>query len=432
MSESRDRGGCFANGLLGGRYCFGVERGARGAWKEGLRAMLKTVLDNPWVRALGVVLILAAIFVAGLLLKPVLVSLFLAFLVAYVFDPVVDAFERRKFSRIAAIACIGAAGLVLALSIPLYVIPQVIVQAEALMAAPAQEGAPQSTWGARVDAIVEKLPIEKLVVAMGWADPADKDVDARAVLAAHIGGYVRENASQLMRALVSAGQTGGATLAGVFSTVGRHTATVLSFLGNLALFAIVTAYLLKDFDRIVAGAKELTPPRYRERLFHLVAEMDAQVHSFLRGQALVCACLGLMYVIGLTFCGVPFSILIGILGGVASFVPYLGLILTIVPSVILTLLQYGVDGHVFGVLCTFAIAQMIEGTLLTPKIVGDKVGLNPVWVILSILVFGSWLGFLGLLLAVPSAAALKVLVLEAVAYYKRSPVFDTGDSSGSS
>jgi len=99
-------------------------------------------------------------------------------------------------------------------------------------------------------------------------------------------------------------------------------------------------------------------------------------------------------------------------------------------ALILTVLQHGMDGHVVAVLATFAIAQAIEGSLLTPKIVGDQVGLNPVWAILAILVFSSAMGFLGLLLAVPIAAALKVLAVEAVAYYKRSPLFEAGADSG--
>jgi predicted PurR-regulated permease PerM len=142
-------------------------------------------------------------------------------------------------------------------------------------------------------------------------------------------------------------------------------------------------------------------------------------------------CLGAMYILGLTFARVPFSIPIGIFGGVAAFIPYIGITLTIIPSVILTLLAHGFDWHLGAVLATFAIAQFLEGTFLTPKIVGDKVGLNPVWVILAILVFGNAFGFLGILLAVPMAASLKVLVLEGIAYYRASKVFsEPGDSGG--
>jgi predicted PurR-regulated permease PerM len=117
-------------------------------------------------------------------------------------------------------------------------------------------------------------------------------------------------------------------------------------------------------------------------------------------------------------------------GGIASFVPYMGIALTIGPALGLTLLQHGVDWHLPAVVVAFWVAQAIEGSILTPKIIGEQVGLSPVWVILAIMVFGTTLGFLGLLLAVPIAAALKVLVDEAVAYYKGSPLFDGGGGSG--
>lgn len=387
--------------------------------------MLNTVVENPWVRAVGALVLLLLAGALCYVLKPVLISLFLAFLVAYVFDPVVDVFERRRISRVVAIGCIAAIGLVLLLSVPLYVMPQVITQADELMKAPAEEAESETGLARRFDALLEKLPLERFVVAMGWVAPTETDFDARAVLALRVGSYAREQA----KALLSAGEARRETLAGVFTSVGRHTVQALSFLGNLVLFVIVAAYLLKDFDAIIEGAKGLTPPRYREKSFSLIGKVDRQIHGFLRGQALVCMCLAVMYGIGLAVCGVPFFVVIAVFGGMASFVPYLGLALTIGPSLLLALLRFGLDWHVIGVVCTFVAAQLIEGGLLTPKIVGDKVGLNPVWVILSILVFSSWLGFIGLLLAVPIAATLKVFVVEAVAYYKRSPVFEVGGES---
>ena len=147
---------------------------------------------------------------------------------------------------------------------------------------------------------------------------------------------------------------------------------------------------------------------------------------------MVCLCLGVMYAVGLFASGVPFAILLAAFGALASFVPYLGIVLTILPATTLCVIEHGLSGHVIGVLATFVIAQMLEGTLITPKIVGEKVGLNPVWVILAILVFGNALGFLGLLLAVPIAASLKVLVVEAVSYYRDSPVFVSGEPTDGS
>jgi predicted PurR-regulated permease PerM len=137
-----------------------------------------------------------------------------------------------------------------------------------------------------------------------------------------------------------------------------------------------------------------------------------------------------MYALGFWISGTPLALMIGAFGLVASFVPYLGVVLTSILAISLTLLAWGIDVHLIGVLITIGLAQFLEGNVLTPKIVGDQVGLNPVWVILAVLVFGNFLGFLGLLIAVPTAAALKVLVVEAVAYYKNSKVYRGSDASG--
>jgi len=247
-----------------------------------------------------------------------------------------------------------------------------------------------------------------------------------------VGEYVRDNAVEILRTLgphvAAAGQKSTIGIAQFLSMVGRSTAGFVILLANFALFAFVAGYLLKDFDGLIAAAKDLVPLRYRTKTFDLVGKIDVQLRSFLRGQMLVCFCLGVMYAIGLLIAGTPFAVLIAVFGAVASFVPYLGIILTIGPALLLTLLQHRLDWRLAAVVATFVVAQTIEGTVLTPKIVGDKVGLNPVWVILAILVFGGALGFLGLLLAVPIAATLKVLVVEAIDYYKRSPAYGGGDS----
>jgi predicted PurR-regulated permease PerM len=229
--------------------------------------------------------------------------------------------------------------------------------------------------------------------------------------------------------VASGAEAAGAGLAQFLTTVGRGAFGMLLFFGNLALFSFVAAYLLKDYDHIMAAARELVPLGYRDKVFEVSAKIDGQLRSFLRGQMMVCVALGVMYFIGFRLSGVPFAFLIAVFGGVASFVPYLGLALTIGPAVLLCIVQHGgIDLHLLGVVMTFVIAQMLEGTVLTPRIVGDQVGLGPVWVILAVLVFGNALGFLGLLLAVPIAASLKVLIGEALAYYRASGLF-TGDDT---
>jgi predicted PurR-regulated permease PerM len=394
--------------------------------------MLKPVFQNPWVQAAAVIGGLALFCLVCYVLSPVLVPLLFAFLVAYVLEPVVHAFVRRGCPRNAAIAGLFVVAVLLVLLIPIFLVPDLVREADRLIHA-ASQGVGSGVVSDWIDGLVSRLPLDDLVRYLGWAPSGEEAINARALLAEHIGMYVKENAVQVLRnyapQFADAGQWAGVTLAELLASIGHSIVSAVIFIGNFVLFAFVTAYLLRDFHGVVAGARELVPPRYRARVVDIVRRIDGQIRSFFRGQATVCACLGVMYMLGLSISGTPFGVLLGCVGGLASFVPYLGLALTILPALFLTALQHGADWHVLGVLATFGIAQSIEGTILTPRIVGREVGLNPVWVILAILVFGSLLGFLGLLLAVPIAAALKVLVLDAVAYYKRSPVFESSDAS---
>lgn len=391
--------------------------------------MLKPVLTNPWVQAVGVLLAILLVVFLVYLLTPVLVPLCLAFLVAYVLDPVVDMLERRGIRRGIAIAALAFLGLILLLAIPVFVIPNVVGQADELIRS-ANETGGDGYLSRMTGSLMDRLPLDDIAKELGWVEADAEDIDARAVMAEGIGTLVRENALQLVRRyapqLATAGQWAGSTAAHILFSIGQGTLSFFFFMGNLVLFAFVTGYLLYDFDRLIAGIRALIPPRIRSRTTGIVARIDGQVHSFLRGQMLVCLCLGIMYGAGMLMSGVPFAVPLAVFGGVASFVPYLGVALTIGPAFVLTLLQHGVDWHAAGVLVTFAVAQSIEGSIITPKIVGDKVGLNPVWVILAIIVFSNAMGFLGLLLAVPIAASLKVLVVEAVDYYRRSPLFADG------
>lgn len=390
--------------------------------------MLSTVYNNPWVKAVGVLIALIVSIFLLYILSPVLIPLMFAFLVAYVFDPVVDFFEAKKISRSVSIACLAIIGITLLLAIPLFLIPTMITQAEDLNAA-AKEGF-QEGWIADV---VKKLPLHSVVESLGILNEAGEaytgdDYEAMPVLIQYVSQTVREQGLQLLNSqkgnIVSFGGTAGSQVVSFFSAITNGIMGIVLFLGNLAIFSFVAVYLLKDFDANVATAKELLPAKYRDKIVQITAKIDSQVKSFLRGQMAVCACLGVMYAIGLSIAGVPFALLIGLFGAFASFIPYLGLILTIGPAVGLCLaIHSGITWHVGAVIGTFIFAQMLEGTVLTPKIVGDQVGLGPVWVILAIMVFGNFLGFLGLLLAVPIAASLKVLVEEGLAYYKSSAIF---------
>lgn len=431
---------------------------------------MRIVFENPWVRAGGLAALVVLMGLLAYLLSAVLVPLFFAFIVAYAFDPLIDLFERIKVRRMVGILSLLLFLFGAMMSVPIFVIPGLITEGEKL-ASRAATGL-QDQW---LDRALEKLPITQLIDQLETMSTApDSSVQAplteeEAILRKHlratdalnragfdpaagttpetneaaeqnvrvrlleqIGEIVRKNATTFVasniREILGAGQTVGSTAAGVIGSVVSLLYGGAIFAGNVALFLFVTIYLLNDYDHIIAACDDLVPPRKRPQVRRIMGKIDQQLRAFFRGQGMVCACLGTMYCIGFLACGVPFAVPLAIFGGLASFVPYLGLALTIGPAVVLTLLVNGIDWHILGVLGTFALAQFMEGNFITPAIVGKQVGLGPVWVILAVMVFGSTLGFTGLLIAVPIAAVLKVLIGELLAYYRASALFGAESS----
>lgn len=389
--------------------------------------MMETVINNPWIRVLGILLLLSLVAALVYLLSPVLVPLFFAFIVAYIFDPVVDAIERRKLGRSWSVVVLILGLLIFVIGLPVIIIPGMVVEANHLI-----ETATSDIGLGWLDNILDRLPLDVWLQQAGVEVSEDQSV--RSALATLLGEQISTKAQAFMQAygreVVSVGQKAGASAAEIFSAISAWVMNSVLLIGNLVLFAFVAIYLLKDYDDIIAAAYELIPPKYRAKTLKIMGDIDLQLKAYLRGQVAVCVCLGFMYGLGMKICGTPFAIPLALFGAVASFVPYLGVILTIGPAVLLTLLKFGVGWEVVGVLATFAIAQTLEGNFLTPKIVGSQVGLNPVWVILAIMVFSMALGFLGLLLAVPIAAVLKVLIGEGLVYYKNSPVFKEAAATG--
>lgn len=385
--------------------------------------MLQPVFENPWVRAAGLAAVLVLVAVLVYMLSTVLIPLFFAFLVAYMFQPAVGALERRKLPHTTAVVVLVVAIILIFFSFPLVVVPGMYNEAQRLI-----DGATQDMDNEWLDRVLDRLPLETLVNQLGWMPKGEEEFDERAVFAQKIGELIRDHAGAFLRSyaqdISGAGRSAGVSAAAFFVSLGNNVLRLVLFIGNFALFAFVAIYLLKDYRRIITGINELIPPRHREGVAVIMRRIDEQLQAYLRGQVTVCFCLAAMYATGLKLSGVPFAVPLALFGGFASFVPYMGLVLTIGPALLLCVLAHGLGWAPGGVVATFVLAQTVEGYFLTPKIVGSKVGLSPVWVILAIMVFSSTLGFLGLLLAVPIAAVLKVLVSEGVAYYKRSPLFE--------
>mgnify|MGYP000901820439 CR=1 FL=1 len=384
--------------------------------------MPNIVLANPWVRfAGGAALFLLALLTAWLLV-PVLTPVLLAFIFSYCFHPVVAFLEKRRIPRGVTILGLVLAVALLVLAVPLVAVPSVIHEADRLVQE-ARTGI-GNDW---VDPLLDRLPLHELVVDLGWAPEDNRDFNERAVIAERLGRLVKDNALQMVREygdrIAGFGKQAGISAATIVGSVAKLGLGIVGWLVSLSLFLFVAVEMLKNYEKMLDAVAGLIPPRHSTRVRAVMGRIDVQLKSFLRGQLAVCGILMVLYGIGLSLCGVPFALLIAVLGGAANIVPYAGPAITLVPSLILTLLTFGIDGHLLAVCIVFLCVQLCEGYLLTPRIVGSQVGLNPAWVIVAILVFSSVLGFFGLLLAVPIAAVAKVLVQEAVASYKDSPAF---------
>jgi predicted PurR-regulated permease PerM len=187
---------------------------------------------------------------------------------------------------------------------------------------------------------------------------------------------------------------------------------------------VVAFYMLLDWDKMIAAIDGLVPLRHREDVRTLAREIDTALAGFLRGQSLVCLFLGLWYGIGLSLVGLNFGLLIGLAGGLLSFIPYVGSLTVLVLSLVVAIVQGWPDWKLLAMaLGVVASGQFLEGNILSPKLVGESVGLHPVWVMFALLAFGSLLGFTGLILAVPLAAAAGVILRFATRRYRESPLY---------
>jgi len=185
---------------------------------------------------------------------------------------------------------------------------------------------------------------------------------------------------------------------------------VLSWLMNLLLIPVVTFYLLRDWDTMVRQINDLLPRRYAPAAARLATEADEVLSAFLRGQFTVMLALGAIYSVGLWLVDLDLALLIGLFAGLVSFIPYMGATVGVVSASVAAIAQFGDLWSVVPVLIVFAVGQTLEGTVLTPKLVGDRIGLHPVAVIFAVLAGGQLFGFLGVLLALPVASVAMVLM----------------------
>lgn len=224
-------------------------------------------------------------------------------------------------------------------------------------------------------------------------------------------------------------QQAGQYLPNIFKTFAGSSLVVIGFFTSLLLIPVVLFYLLRDWERMLVTIHSLIPRRIEPVTVRLLKECDAVLSGFLRGQLLVMIALGLLYSLGLALFGINWALLIGVIAGILSIVPYLGFIVGIISALIAAFFQFHDWLHLLYVLLVFVVAQSIEGTLLTPYFVGDRIHLHPVAVIFAVLAGGSLFGFFGILLALPVAAVIMVFVRYLRDRYVQSDFYTTKDRS---
>lgn len=365
----------------------------RGTPGHSLLVALAAVLTGIWL-----------LETTGFLLAPFV----LALVVAYILDPVVDLVERRRLPRSAAI------GLLL--------VPVVGAAAAGIF------------WGIpalsdQIGSLVREAPglLRRLA---GWAEAAQdrfirwdvplvnedqalarlQDVESGDVIA-----FLEERRADIAREIW-----------GGILGLGRGLGSVLTVAGYVILTPVLTFFLLRDWDRLVEGIEELLPARHRDTVVAFSVEYDDLLSRYLRGQITVALTVGAITGAGLWIARFPYAFLLGAVVAVFSVVPYLGLVVSLVPAVVIALTSGDVWLSLLKVGVVYGAAQGLEGAVIGPRIVGGSVGLHPVWVALALAVGGFFFGFVGLLIAVPVAVGVKLALLRGIERYRSSELYRKG------
>jgi predicted PurR-regulated permease PerM len=325
-------------------------------------------------------LLALTVILGGLLylLAPVLTPFAVAALFAYLCDPLVDRLEARRFSRSLSVS------LVFLLFILLWVLALLIL-------VPMLER--------QVMKLFEQFP--------KWVSYLQEAILPR--VEQYTGTSLqRLDPSSLMSMLKEHWQQAGGFAQSVLDGLSSSGMALLAWVANLVLLPVLIFYLLRDWDVLIERVRELLPRAIEPTVSRLAGQADDVLGAFLRGQLSVMIALGTIYSLGLMLVGVDLGLLIGMVAGLISFIPYLGAIVGVGAGVVAALVQYGDVWHVVLVLAVFGIGQTVESFLLTPWLVGDRIGLHPVAVIFAIMAGGQLFGFFGVLLALPVAAVAMV------------------------
>ena len=331
---------------------------------------------------------LAVFFVLLWFLGGVMLPFLVGGALAYFLDPVADRLQKWGLSRVTATSVITLVAVLAVVLLVLAVIPTLIKQTTALVNA-----APEIAHRLQ-GFLVEKFP-----------DLTDSTSTIRQTLA-EIGAGIQARGATLVQGVLT-------------SALGLLSAVVF-----IVVVPVVTFYMLMDWDHMVARLDAMLPRDHAPVIRRLGAEINLALSAFVRGQLTVCFLLGSFYSAALMLAGLQFGLLVGAIAGAITFIPYVGSLVGGALAIGLALFQFWGDWLSIGIIAgIFGIGQFLEGNILTPKLVGKSVGLHPVWLMFALSAFGSLFGFVGLLVAVPIAAALGVLTRFAFAQYQGSLLY---------
>lgn len=327
------------------------------------------------------------------ILSPILTPFAVSALIAYLFDPFADKLESWKLSRTLSVVVVFLVMTLLTFIVLLLLIPTLEYQ---------------------ISNLITNLPRYFI-----W-------------LSEHISPWMKEkfgiqtdlfNFSEVTSLLKAHWNEAGGIAKNLIASLSKSSLVLVNWIMNIVLIPVITFYLLRDWDILTARVGELIPRPVYPTINKLVTESNSVLSAFLRGQFSVMLVLGLIYTVGLMIIGLDLSLLIGMGAGIVSFIPYLGAITGMVVGVITAVVQFGDPTYVVYVLIVFGIGQLLEGMVLTPLLVGDRIGLHPVAVIFSVLAGGQLFGFVGILLGLPIAAVVMVLLRFAHQNYIKSKMY---------
>lgn len=357
-----------------------------------------------WIAVAAILTLLWVLDTTGFLLAPFI----LAFVLAYILDPLVDRVDDWSGERVGRSVVIVllvlpflalvAVGLVFGVPALAQQLGDLIDRTPALLQRIAD-------WveSLRERLLTADLPLVDEGALVEWLRGVDSDV---------VVAFLQERQQAIGERIWS----------GVLG-LGRGLGSVLTVLGYVVLTPVLTFYLLRDYDVLLSRSRELVPSTRREGVLGFFREYDELLSGYLRGQMTVALVVGSLTGLGLWILQFPYAVLVGVIVTVFSVIPYLGLILSLIPAVLIALTSGSVWLSLGKVAVVFAVAQGLEGAVISPRIVGGSVGLHPVWVVLALAVGGFYFGFVGLLIAVPVAVGIKLLLVRGLDRYRKSSLY---------